>query len=53
MASPAVTETSGRVRTLVEMIEKDEADDTYRLRLAKLLLRALLWRPETFPLPPD
>ena len=55
MASPAVTETTGQVRTLVEMIEmiEDEADDTYRLRLARLLLRALVWRPETFPTPGD
>jgi hypothetical protein len=56
MASPAVTEMSGRSRTLIEMIEMIEDssdDDAYRLRLAKLLLRALLWRPETFPLPQD
>lgn len=49
-ASPAVTEQSGRNRTLIEMIEAAEPDDdAYRLRLAKLLFRALIWRPETFP----
>ncbi len=51
LASPAVTESSGRNRTLVEMIEADSGDDDTRLRLAKLLFRALLWRPETFPTP--
>jgi hypothetical protein len=52
MASPAVTESSGRSRTLIEMIEAEPSDDDYRFRLAKLLFRALLWRPETFPTPP-
>jgi hypothetical protein len=51
LASPALTERSGRNRTLIEMIEAEPADDDYRLRLAKLLFRALLWRPETFPPP--
>ena len=56
MASPAVTETSGRSRTLIEMIEMveyDPNDDAYRFRLAKLLLRALVWQPRTFPHPLD
>jgi hypothetical protein len=55
MASPVVTESSGRTRTLVEMIEMiddEHADDAYRLRLAKILLRALPWHPEIFPAPP-
>ena len=51
MASPAVTEMSGRSRTLIEMIENEPDDDSARLQLAKLLLRALIWRPETFPIP--
>jgi hypothetical protein len=51
MTSPALTERSGRTRTLVEMIEADECDDAYRFRLAKLLFRALPWQPETFPIP--
>jgi hypothetical protein len=51
-ASPAVTESSGQSRTLIEMIEADPSDDAYRLRLAKILFRALIWRPETFPQPP-
>ena len=51
LASPAVIERSGRTRTLVEMIEAEPGDDEARLRLAKLLLRALVWRPETFPYP--
>jgi hypothetical protein len=52
LASPAVTERSGANRTLLEMIEIAEPDDdAYRLRIARLLLRALAWRPETFPLP--
>jgi hypothetical protein len=50
-ASPAVLEPSGRTRTLVEMIAAEPDDDEARLRLAKLLLRALIWRPETFPYP--
>ena len=53
LASPAVLERSGRSRTLVEMIEAEPDDDEARLRLAKLLLRALVWRPETFPYPAD
>jgi len=51
-ASPAVTEQSGRFRTLIEMIESEPGDDASRIRLAKLLFRALLWRPETFPFAP-
>ena len=51
-ASPALTERSGRNRSLVEMIEAEPDDDDHRPRLAKLLFRALLWRPETFPMPP-
>jgi hypothetical protein len=52
-ASPALTERSGRSRTLIEMIEAepDEDDDETRFRLAKLLFRALIWNPETFPDP--
>ena len=42
-ASPFVVERSGRVRTLVEMIEDDEAQGAERLRLAMLLLRAIEW----------
>jgi hypothetical protein len=53
MASPAVLEASGRTRTLLDMIEAEPDDDEARLRLAKLLLRALLWQPETFPYPGD
>jgi len=49
MASPAVVEKSGRNRTLIEMIEAEPGDEASRLRLAKVLFRALLWRPETFP----
>ena len=52
LASPALTERSGRNRTLIEMIEAEPGDDDYRFRLAKLLFRALLWRPEAFPSPP-
>ena len=52
LASPALTERSGRRRSLIEMIEEDPGDDGYRLRLAKILFRALIWRPETFPIPP-
>jgi hypothetical protein len=51
LASPALIERSGRTRSLVEMIEAELSDDDYRLRLAKLLFRALIWRPETFPMP--
>jgi len=51
LASPALTEMSGRNRTLIEMIEAEPGDDVHRLRLAKLLFRALIWRPETFPGP--
>ena len=50
--SPALTERSGRNRTLIEMIAEEPGDDEARLRLAKLLLRALNWRPETLPMPP-
>jgi hypothetical protein len=53
LASPALTELSGRSRSLIEMIEADPGDDAARLQLAKLLLRALIWRPETFPFPPS
>ncbi|WP_435007048.1 hypothetical protein P12x_004452 [Tundrisphaera lichenicola] len=52
-ASPAVLERSRRSRSLIEMIEAEPEDDEVRLRLAKLLLRALVWRPETFPYPPE
>jgi hypothetical protein len=45
MASPYVVERSGRVRTLVEMIEDEPGDDASRLRLVTLLLRALTWSP--------
>jgi hypothetical protein len=51
VASPALTERSGRNRTLVEMIEAEPGNDDDRLRLAKLLFRALVWRPETLPTP--
>lgn len=51
LASPALTEMSGRNRTLIEMIEAETSNDAYRLRLAKLLFRALIWRPESFPNP--
>jgi hypothetical protein len=51
LASPALTDSAGRNRTLVEMIEEDPGDDADRLRLAKLLFRALIWRPETMPAP--
>ena len=51
LSSPALTELSGRSRTLVEMIEAETGDEVSRLRLAKLLFRALIWRPETFPYP--
>jgi hypothetical protein len=50
-ASPALTERSGRNRTLVEMIGEDPGEIDARVRLAKLLLRALRWRPETMPQP--
>ena len=52
LASPALTDRSGCGRTLIEMIESEPGDDAHRFRLAKLLFRALLWRPETFPSPP-
>jgi hypothetical protein len=42
-ASPRVVERSGRVRTLVEMIEDQPGDDASRSRLVMLLLRALIW----------
>ncbi len=48
-ASPALVELSGRARTLLEMIEDDPGDDQTRLRLAKILLRALSWRTEPRP----
>ncbi len=51
LTSPALTERSGRNRTLIDMLEDDPGDAAARLRLAKLLLRALVWRPETFPMP--
>ncbi len=50
-ASPALVERSGRTRTLVEMIEAEPEDDAAQFRLARLLFRALLWEPETFPIP--
>ena len=43
--SPYVIERSGRARTIVEMIEHEAGDDEWRLRLSKLLLRALVWEP--------
>jgi hypothetical protein len=49
-ASPYVLERSGRIRTLVEMIEEESGDDATRLRLAILLMRALAW-DHTFPVP--
>jgi hypothetical protein len=49
LASPALTENSGRSRTLIEMIEAEPDDEVARLKLAKLLFRALIWRRETFP----
>src|SRR3954447_20463173 len=42
-ASPRVVETSGRIRTLVEMIEGQRGDDASRSRLVTLLMRALIW----------
>ena len=48
-ASPSLVEQSGRHRTLIEMVEADQGDYSDRLRLAKVLFRALIWRPETFP----
>ena len=44
-ASPYVIGRSGRARTIVEMIEHEAGDDESRLRLAKLLMRALVWEP--------
>jgi hypothetical protein len=44
-ASPRVVERSGRVRTVVEMIEDEPGDDQSRLRPVTLLLRALIWEP--------
>jgi hypothetical protein len=44
-ASPYVVERSGRVRTLVEMIEHEVGDDASLIRLSRLLLRALEWHP--------
>jgi hypothetical protein len=44
-ASPRIIERSGRVRTVVEMIEAEPGDDESRLRLVTLLLRALIWEP--------
>jgi hypothetical protein len=52
-ASPAVIESSGNSRTLVEMIEAEPGDMATRLRIAKLLFRALVWLPDTFPLAPS
>jgi hypothetical protein len=43
--SPYVVERSGRARTIVEMIEHVAGDDESRLRLARLLMRALIWEP--------
>jgi hypothetical protein len=42
-ASPFVIERSGRDKTLVEMIEEDESEGAAKLRLARLLLRAIEW----------
>jgi hypothetical protein len=42
--SPSIVERSGRVKTLVEMVEEDGGDRAARLRLARLLLRAIDWR---------
>jgi hypothetical protein len=42
-ASPYVVERSGRVRTLVEMIEHEVGNDAALIRLSRLLLRALDW----------
>jgi len=53
MASPAITEIAGRACTLIEMIQSEPGDDAARIRLTKLLLRALIWRPESFPYPED
>jgi hypothetical protein len=44
-ASPSLVERSGRVRSLVEMIEDEPGDDASRFRTAKLLMRALIWDP--------
>jgi hypothetical protein len=44
-ASPYVVERSGRVRTVVEMIEHEAGDDAALARLSTLLLRALEWQP--------
>jgi hypothetical protein len=46
-ASPYVVERSGRVRTVVEMIEHEAGDDAALARLSKLLLRALEWQPSS------
>jgi hypothetical protein len=42
-ASPFVIERSGRVKTLVEMIEQAGDDEAANFQLARLLLRALEW----------
>jgi hypothetical protein len=42
-ASPFVVERSGRSKTLVEMIENEDGDDAAKIRLARLLLRAIDW----------
>jgi hypothetical protein len=43
-ASPSIFDPSGRIKTLVEMIEEEDGDDAAKLRLARLLLRAIEWR---------
>jgi hypothetical protein len=52
-ASPYVIERSGRPRTIVEMIEHEAGGDEARLRLARLLLRALAWEPARRELGPE
>jgi hypothetical protein len=46
-ASPYVVERSGKVTTVVEMIEYEPGNEAARLRLVTLLMRALLWEPAT------
>ena len=43
-ASPRVVERSGRVKTLIEMLEQEAGDSAYLARLARLLLRSIQWR---------
>jgi hypothetical protein len=44
-ASPHLVERSGRVRSLVEMIEDEPGDEASRFRTAQILMRALIWDP--------